>query len=144
MQMKKFGWNKESLWGLLVSLSIGLPTFVVDVSVIYFSIHRLHLLYPGAVAVGFVMASLFNYVMNRLFVYSNSTQPHSRAMVLYFGIALLWLGFTVSATVFLVEYVRIPNILGISHIYIARSLVGFFVGVVGYIISSIYTFRMRG
>jgi putative flippase GtrA len=135
MQMRQFGFNKESLWGLVVSLSIGAPTYLIDIAVIYFSIHRLHLHYPHAVAAGFIVASLFNYTMNRLFVYGNSKQSHMKAMLYYFAIAFVWLWFTVGATTLLVSAFHI-------ELYIARSLVGVFVGVAGFVISSVFTFKI--
>ena len=133
--MQRFGWNKESLWGLVVSLSIGAPTYLIDIAVIYFSIHKLHLHYPHAVATGFIVASLFNYTMNRLFVYANSKQSHLKAMLYYFAIAFIWLWFTVGATTLLVHDFHI-------ELYVARTLVGIFVGVFGFIVSSLVTFKM--
>ena len=133
--MQKFGWNKESLWGLMVSLAIGAPTYLIDISVIYFSIHKLHLHYPHAVAAGFIVGALFNYTTNRMFVYANSKQPQVRAMLYYFAIAFIWLWFTVGATTLLVGTFHI-------ELYVARSLVGLVVGVVGFVISSLFTFKM--
>src|SRR3569623_721293 len=121
MQMKRFGMNKESLWGIAVSLSIGAPTYLIDIAVIDYSIHKLHFHYPHAVAAGFIVASLFNYTMNRLFVYANSKQSHMKAMLYYFAIAFVWLWFTVGATTLLVSTFHV-------ELYIARSLVGIFVG----------------
>lgn len=134
-QMKKFGWNQESLVGLAVSLLIGAPTFLVDIAVIYFCVHKLHMHYPHGVAAGFVVGALFNYAMNRIFVYSNSTQSHARAMILYFVIAFIWLWFTVGATVLLVQTFHIP-------LYVSRAMVGIFVGVFGFVVSTIFTFRI--
>jgi putative flippase GtrA len=133
--MKRFGLNKESWWGLVVSLSIGAPTYLIDIAVIYFSIHRLHVHYAHAVAAGFIVAALFNYTMNRMFVYANSRQNHVKAMLYYFAIAFIWLWFTVGATTFLVGTFHI-------ELYIARSLVGMFVGVAGFVISSLFTFKI--
>lgn len=135
MQMQRFGFNKESLWGLVVSLSIGGPTYLIDIATIYFSIHRLHLHYPHAVAAGFIVAALFNYTMNRTFVYANSKRSHVKAMLYYFAIAFIWLWFTVGATSFLVDTFDV-------ELYIARTLVGIFVGVAGFVISSLITFKM--
>ena len=137
MQMVKFGWNKESLIGLGVSMCIGAPTFIIDIAIIYFCLNKLHLSKQESIAVGFTIAAFFNYAMNRLFVYSNSKQPHEKALILYFLIAFMWLWFTVVTTVFLTNQLHIP-------IYISRSIVGFIVGTVGYLISSVYTFKMRG
>ncbi len=133
--MKRFGFNKESVWGLVVSLSIGAPTYLIDIAVIYFSIHRLHLHYPHAVAAGFIVASLFNYTMNRMYVYKNSKQSHVKAMLYYFSIAFIWLWFTVGATTYLVHDFHV-------ELYIARTLVGIFVGVFGFVVSSLFTFKM--
>jgi putative flippase GtrA len=135
MQMQRFGWNKESLWGLVVSLSIGAPTYLIDVAVIYFCIHRLHVHYSHAVAAGFIVGALFNYTMNRTFVYANSKQSHVKAMLYYFAIAFVWLWFTVGATSFLVDTFNV-------ELYIARTLVGMCVGVGGFVISSHITFKM--
>jgi len=135
MQMQRFGLNKESLWGLMVSLCIGGPTYLIDIAVIYFSIHRLHLHYSHAVAAGFIVGALFNYTMNRVFVYANSTQPQTKALLYYFAIAFVWLWFTVGATSFLVDTFNV-------ELYIARTLVGIFVGVAGFVISSLVTFKM--
>lgn len=133
--MRHFGFNKESLWGLVVSLSIGGPTYLIDIATIYFSIHRLHLHYPHAVAAGFIVAALFNYTMNRTFVYANSRQSHVKAMLYYFAIAFIWLWFTVGATTLLVRDFHI-------ELYVARTLVGLFVGVAGFVISTLVTFKI--
>ncbi|HEV8677540.1 MAG TPA: GtrA family protein [Candidatus Paceibacterota bacterium] len=135
MQMRQFGFNKESLWALMVSLAIGAPTYLIDVSVIYFSIHRLHLHYPHAVAAGFIVGALFNYTMNRMFVYTHSKQPHAQAITYYFAIAFIWLWFTIGATVFLVDRFHL-------ELYIARSIVGLFVGIAGFAVSSLITFKI--
>ena len=73
--------------------------------------------------------------MNRLFVYANSKQSHTRAMLYYFGIAFVWLWFTVGATTLLVRNFDI-------ELYVARTLVGVFVGVAGFAVSSLVTFKM--
>ena len=73
--------------------------------------------------------------MNRLFVYANSKQSHLRAMLYYFSIAFIWLWFTVGATTLFVHDFHV-------ELYIARTLVGMFVGVAGFVISSLVTFKM--
>ena len=145
MQMQRFGLNKESLWGLVVSLSIGAPTYLIDVAVIYFALHRLELTEAQSVAAGFVVAAFFNYAMNRMYVYGNSRQPHMKAMLYYFGIAFLWFWFTVGATVFLSHQFHFEYRVGhldITQLFVARTIVGIFVGVAGFVISSLITFKI--
>lgn len=135
MQMQEFGWNRESLWGLAVYLAIGGLTFVVDFSIIYFSIHKLRLSYAQAVAAGFIVGAFFNYAMNRAFVYANSAQSHLRSMGLFFAIAFIWLWFTIGGTVLLVKDFHL-------NLYVARSLIGMFVAIVGYVLNALYTFKI--
>jgi putative flippase GtrA len=143
MQMQHFGWNKESLWGLVVSLSIGAPTYLLDLGVIHFSLHTLQVSHSHAVAIGFVVAALFNYTMNRLFVYRNTSRSNVKAMVIYFAVAFMWLWFTVGATAFLADSLDGAfNFDDETILYIARTLVGVFVGVAGFVISSLYTFKI--
>lgn len=136
-QIRNFGWNRSSLIGLIVYLGVGGLTFIVDASLIYASIHLLHAHYPTAVAIGFIFGAFFNYVVNRKLVYANSTQSHTTALIWFFGIAFVWLWFTVGGTVFLVQKVHIP-------LYVSRSLVGIFVAVAGFVLNSIFTFKMDG
>lgn len=140
--MQQFGWNKESLWGYLISLGIGAPTYLIDISIIYFCLHKLHLTVPHAVAVGFVLAALFNYAMNYVFVYKNAERSHAQAIPLYFGIAFLWLWFTVIATTALNTAIHTWYFFGIEPVYVARSVVGLFVATVGFVISTVFTFKI--
>jgi putative flippase GtrA len=143
MQMKQFGFNKESLWGLVVSLSIGAPTYFLDLGVIHFSIHNLHLSHTHAVAIGFVVGALFNYAMNRFFVYQNTSRSNAKAMMIYFAIAFMWLWFTVGQPAFLADSLDgMFNLDDETILYISRTLVGVFVGVVGFVVSSLFTFKI--
>lgn len=143
LQMKSFGWNTNSLVGLVVYLLVGGLTFLVDIAIIYGSMRFLDLHYPVAVALGFVLGAFFNYAMNRRLIYHNSKQSHRVALVWFFGIAFVWLWFTVGGTVFLVELCTAHTPLGLQYcLYISRTLVGLFVCVAGYVLNSLFTFRM--
>ncbi len=142
MQMQHFGWNKESFWGFMISLLIGAPTYLIDIAVIYFALHKLHLTIPHAVALGFILASLFNYAMNYLFVYKNAQRNHAQAIPLYFGIAFIWLWFTVVATTLLHGLIHTWHFFGIDAIYIARSIVGVFVATAGFMVTTLFTFKI--
>ncbi len=143
--MKRFGWNRNSIIGLFVYLFVGGLTFLLDIGVIYFSMQLLHMHYPYAVALGFILGAFFNYAVNRKFIYNHSTQSHRVALTWFFGIAFVWLWFTVGGTVFLVELCTAHTPLGQQYcIYASRTAIGLFVCVVGYVLNSLFTFRMNG
>ncbi len=83
--------------------------------------------------------------MNRTFVYGNSKQSHIKAMLLYFAIAFVWFWFTVGTTVFLAHQFHIQAHVGhfvVTELFVARTAEGIFVGIFGFIVSSLVTFKV--
>jgi putative flippase GtrA len=136
MPIGKFGWNKESLVGFVWHQGIGAVCFFFDISIIYLLLHYLHLQYPLAVAGGFTAATFLNYSLARSTIYSKTDRGHRTAIMLFFATGAFLLLVTVGGTVFLRE------VLGLK-LYVARTVIGMFIGVVGYFIDCLITFRLR-
>jgi putative flippase GtrA len=136
MRQGSFGWNKGSIINLFLYLGVGGFTFMIDVAVIYFSIHRIHASYPLAIGIGFIAATFANYAITRHFIFANTKQSDMVAILYFFGIAFIWLWFTIGGTVFLIRYAHLS-------LYASRSITGLIIGIAGYVLNSIFTFRMR-
>lgn len=136
MPIERFGWNRKSAIGFAWHQAIGAVCFFFDIGVIYLLIHFLHLHYSYAVTLGFIAATLLNYILARSTIYANTERSHKTAMLYFFTIATAMLFITVGGTVFLREVLDLK-------LYIARTLVGIFVGVIGYLIDVLVTFKLR-
>jgi putative flippase GtrA len=136
MPIDRFGWNKKSAIGFAWYQGIGAVCFLFDIGVIYLLIRIFHLPYPAAVTLGFMAATLLNYVLARSTIYANTSRSHKKALIYFFSVATALLAFTVGGTVFLREVIGLK-------LYVARTLVGVMVGVAGYIIDCLVTFKLR-
>lgn len=136
MPIEKFGWNKKSLVGFAWHEAMGALCFLFDIAVIYFLIHKLHLHYAQAVAIGFICATFLNYSLTRLTIYANTERSHDTALMYFFIVAACMLIITVSGTVFLREVLHVP-------LYIARAMIGIVIGFLGYLIDCVLIFKLR-
>ena len=132
----RFGWNKKSLMGFVWHQGIGFIAFVIDIILIFALVDWVGMRYPYAVAIGFLVATVAAYLMARNSIYANTEQPHSKALVYYFFVALAALFITVGGTVFFTEIVGLP-------FYVGRILVGLFISVSGYVVDCLVTFKLR-
>lgn len=136
MRIEKFGWNKKTLVGFVWHQGMGAVCFFFDIAIIYLLMHFAHLRYPWAVAIGFMAATLLNYLLTRHTIYANTERKHDVALVYFFSTAALLLLFTVGGTVFLREFFNVK-------LYVARTVIGICVGVFGYLIDCLVTFKLR-
>jgi putative flippase GtrA len=136
MPIERFGLNKKSAVGFFWHQAIGALCFFFDIGIIFLAIHVFHIHYPIAVTIGFICATFLNYALARSTIYANSARKHRTALIYFFAIASVFLLITVGGTVFLREVVGIK-------LYLARTLVGIFIGVAGYFLDCLVTFKLR-
>jgi putative flippase GtrA len=136
MRIERFGWNKQSLVGFGWHQALGAVCFFFDIAIIYLLMHFVHLRYPVAVTIGFMAATLLNYALTRSTIYSHSERPHNTALMYFFGTAGVLLLLTVGGTVLLREMFNFK-------LYTARTIVGVLVGIAGFFIDCLITFKLK-
>jgi len=115
--------------------AISLPTFLIDLGLLYTLVRRAHLHYLAATIVAFLVANGLGYFLARWLVFEGTTRGVRAGLVYFLAIAGLS-----AAAVTALMWVSV-SVLHIEVI-VSRIIAGTVVGVGGYLLNLMLTFRV--
>jgi putative flippase GtrA len=114
---------------------ISLPTFLIDLAMLYGLVRRLHLDYRLATILAFLVANGLSYLLARRLVFEGSRRGWKSGFVYFLGIAALS-AFTLTPLMWLfVEGLHIEFV-------VSRVVAAAIVGVGGYLLNLVFNFRI--
>ncbi|MDB5440867.1 MAG: GtrA family protein [Caulobacteraceae bacterium] len=114
---------------------VSLPTFLVDLALLYLLVRRAHIGYLTATLVSFFAANTLGYFLSRRFVFEETTRGVGRGLVYFLIIALL------AAAALTPLMWLLVSVLHIEFIW-SRIAAATIVGIGGYLLNLIFNFRI--
>lgn len=119
------------------NVAISVPTFVIDLGLLYFLVRRAHLEYLVATVVSFLVANMLSYFLARRLVFIG-TKRGVRAGLFYFLAIAALSGFALTPLMWL--FVSVFHV----KIILSRIATASIVGVGGYLLNLVFNFRVVG
>lgn len=88
----------------------GGAAFILDFYFLYALITWVHMHYLIAVPITFIFATIINYTINRLWVFSDTSRKVGTGYIYFLQIALVGILLTMSAMYIMVEYIHVPTL----------------------------------
>jgi len=114
---------------------VGLPTFLLDLAIIALLTSLLNVPYEIAVGIGFIIGISVNYHITYHWVFKGTKRRRVTGFVIFALLGLLGMVLITSGTKFFVEEFGMP-------LYVARTLIGAILGIIGFLINSWFNFKM--
>lgn len=114
---------------------VSLPTFLLDLALLYLLVRRAHLPYLAGTLVAFFVSNVLGYLLSRRFVFEETTRPLGSGLVYFLIIAMLSAaGLTPLMWLFVTG-------LHLELIW-SRIAAACIVGTAGYLLNLIFNFRI--
>lgn len=115
--------------------AVSLPTFLIDLGLLYLLVRRAHLDYLAATLVSFVVANALGYFLARRLVFGETRRGVKSGLVYFLAIAALS---ALALTPLMWVFVSLLHVEVIASRVISASLVG----VGGYLLNLVFNFRV--
>ncbi len=128
---------REEILRFLRNVAISLPTFLVDLGLLYLLVHEAHVEYLAATVASFLASHVLSYFLARWFVFSGTRRGVNVGLVYFMVIASL-AAFVLTLLMWL--FVTVFHL----EIMFSRIASASITGVGGYLLNLIFNFRVAG
>jgi len=120
---------------LLKYTSIGIPTYVIDISIVYLLTQVFNAPYTIALIIGFVIGVSINYYFEYHWVFRGTKRKALSGYLIFLSIGACGIVFILYGTTFMMETFALP-------LLVARSVTGLMLGIFGFFFNAIYNFKL--
>jgi putative flippase GtrA len=114
---------------------VGVSTYLFDLGIVALLTYGFGMHYTYAVGIGFLIGISVNYQITYHWVFKGTERRKLTGYIIFGLLALLGMTLIMTGTSLLTEQFGLP-------LLIARTLVGGFLGIVGFLVNSIFNFKM--
>lgn len=115
--------------------AVGVSTYILDLGIVALLTYVFDIYYTTAVAIGFIIGISLNYQVTYHWVFKGTKRKKLTGYIIFGLLGLLGMTLITLGTSFLVENFGL-------QLFVARSIVGGFLGIVGFMVNAIFNFKM--